>query len=129
MAWAATQLSASGSPGSKKLQPGLPQIFKDVNEVDQNGHPGAVAGGFGLDGLDLGPVAVHEGDPVTLVPGVAALCPGGPGRDDGADVLGDRSGQPLAGRRGGGPGRASPGGSLPEAAMMSAAVRGTGTQS
>jgi hypothetical protein len=36
-----------------------------VNEVDQNGHPGAVAGGFGLDGLDLGPVAVHEGSPDT----------------------------------------------------------------
>jgi hypothetical protein len=60
----------------------------------------------------------------TLVIRIVALRLGEPGRDD----AGDRGGQPLAGRRGH-PMTAGAGmGHWPGGVMMSAAVRGTGTQ-
>ena len=77
---------------------GLPQVFQDVDEVDDDRDRDAAAGGLGGDGLDLGVVAVDEDGPFPLVLRVAALCLAERGGDDGGDVIGDRGGQPLAPR-------------------------------
>jgi hypothetical protein len=67
-----------------------------VDKVQDDGDVGLAAGGFGLDGLDLGGVAIDEGDPGPVVAGVAAVGFVEGGGDDGRDVVGDAGGQPLA---------------------------------
>ena len=76
----------------------LPQIFKDVDEVNDDGDGDAAAGGLGGDGLDLGVVAVDQDRPFPPVLRVAAFGLVEGGGDDGGDVVGDRGGQPLAPR-------------------------------
>src|ERR1039458_296956 len=65
--------------------------------VDQDGDLHPSAGGLGLDGLDLGLIAVDEGDPGPLAGGVAAVRLVEPGGDDSGDVVGDGAGQPFPG--------------------------------
>ena len=77
---------------------GLPEVFEDVDEVDDDRDRDAAPGGLGGDGLDLGVVAVDEDGPFALVLRVAALGLVEGGGDDGGDVVGDRCGQPLAPR-------------------------------
>src|ERR1022692_1389863 len=84
--------------GLEETPGGAPQVFQDVNEVNQDRDLGAAAGGFGFDGLDLLLIAVDERDPGPLAGGVAAVRLGEPGGDDGGDVIGDRRGQPFPGR-------------------------------
>ena len=117
---------------------GLPQVFEDVDEVDDDRDRDAAGGGLGGDGLDLGVVAVDEDGPFALVTWVAALGLVEGGGDDGGDVVGDRGGQPLAPRLR--LPRLSPALRLAACAffflrfcagvlMMSSGVRGTGTAS
>ena len=118
---------------------GLPQVFEDVDEVDDDRDGDAAARGLGGDGLDLGVVAVDEDGPFALVLRVAAFGLVEGGGDDGGDVVGDRGGQPLAPRLGL-PRLALPLRLRPACAfffflfcagvlMMSSGVRGTGTAS
>jgi hypothetical protein len=74
----------------------LPQVFKDVNEVDDDRDRDAAARGLGGDGLDLGVVAVDQDGPFALVLRVAAFGLVEGRGDDGGDVVGDRGGQPFA---------------------------------
>ena len=91
-AWSATHSSAAGSPLSKKDQAAFQQVFKHVDQVDDDRDGDAAAGGLGGDGLDLRVVAVDQDDPFALVTGVAALCLIERRGDDGGDVVGDRGG-------------------------------------
>src|ERR1019366_2986121 len=77
---------------------GFPQVFQDLDEVDDNRDRDAAGGGLRGDGLDLRAVAVHEHGPFPVVARVAALGLAEGGGDDGGDIVGDRSGQPLAPR-------------------------------
>src|ERR1035437_4759040 len=79
----------------EKRPGGLPAVFQDVDEVDDDRDGDAAAGGLGGYGLDLGVVPVDQDDPFPLVTGVAALGLIERGGDDGGDVVGDRGGQPL----------------------------------
>jgi hypothetical protein len=53
---------------------GLPEIFEDMNKVDQDVDRHAAAGGFGADELQLVAGAVDQHDPGAPVGGVTLLC-------------------------------------------------------
>ena len=82
---------------SKKDQAAFHMYSRTCTKSQMTGHGDAAAGGLGGDRLDLGAVAVHQGDPLAAVAGVAALGFSEGGGDDGGDVVGDRGGQPFPG--------------------------------
>ena len=51
---------------------GSPQVFEDVDEVDDDGNVDVSLSGFGGDAVDLVVVAVDQRDPAALVAGVAS---------------------------------------------------------
>jgi hypothetical protein len=74
---------------------GFPEVFQDVDEVDQDVDRHPAAGGFGTDQLKLVAGAVDQHDPGAAVGGVTL---GGLVEDRRDDLLaggGDRAGQPL----------------------------------
>src|SRR6266542_2533643 len=74
---------------------GFPEVFQDVDEVDQDVDRHPAAGGFGLDQLELVAGAVDQHDPGATVGRVTL---GGLVEDLGDHLLaggGDRAGQPL----------------------------------
>src|SRR5271170_3830348 len=56
---------------SKQGASGVPDVFQDMHEVDQDGHLDARAPGLSLDGSQLPGLAVHEHDPSSRSGGVA----------------------------------------------------------
>src|SRR6266568_4922122 len=78
---------------------GLPQVFQDVDEVDDDRDRDAAGGGLRGDGLDLGAVAVHEHGPFPAMTWVAALGLVEGGGDDRGDAR-DRGGVVDAGQLG-----------------------------
>src|SRR5262249_21324259 len=64
-----------GRVGSGMQAPGrTPEIFEDMDEVDDDRHRYLPGGGFGADPLDLVGVAIEQADPGTAVVAVAAGC-------------------------------------------------------
>jgi hypothetical protein len=51
----------------------FPQVFQDMDEVDDDVDADAAGVGFGPDAVDLVVVAVDQGDPGAVVVGVAAV--------------------------------------------------------
>jgi hypothetical protein len=84
-----------GVPGRVEAPCGAPQIFKNVNYVDDDVDRGAPAGGLGADEVQLVLGAVDQVDPGAQVQRVAGLCLVERGGDDLGGVLADGSGQPL----------------------------------
>lgn len=74
---------------------GISDVLGDVDEVDHDGDGDAPAGGFGLDRLDLGPVAVHQADPGPLAARVTPYRLVERLADDDGDVASHAGGQPL----------------------------------
>src|ERR1022692_3382950 len=84
--------------GGVECPAGFPQVFQDVDEVDQDGD-GRVAGrGFPFDHGDLVAVAVDQDDPGALMARVAAGGLAENLRDGGGAVSGDIGGIPAVDR-------------------------------
>src|SRR6266702_4179528 len=86
----------------------LPDVFKNVDEVDDAGDGDLPGSGVSFDLVDLVVVAVHQGDPGPGVVGVAAPSLVEHRRDDPRGGVGDAGREPLAdGFRPGGLGRSA----------------------
>lgn len=106
-AWAATQSSAPGSEGPKKLRAAA-QSFSRTCDVEDDVDLCVRAGGFCLDQVELVAGAVDQDDPVAPVFGVAGFCLVESLAYDRLGVLLDGAGKPLVWGPGSGAGRRFP---------------------
>lgn len=93
----ATHASTARPPWAWKHLGRFPQVFQDVDEVDQDGDRHSALACFGGDAVDLVVVPVHEGDPGAGVarvpaPGLVEDLP-----DDTGRILHHACRQPLVG--------------------------------